>query len=92
MIEIIKPGCFAPKIFFICKTKEELKKVYFALAEHHKATCPDIENYVLSQKGCILYVRQTLMQWGVVSFFPNTPTKHNALLEKGYKLCQSTDL
>lgn len=91
-IELIKPGCFAPKLFFICKTKEELIKVYNALAKHHKATCADIENYILPKNGCILYIQQTLMQWGKVCFISNTPLKHNNLLERGYKLCHSQDL
>lgn len=82
----------AQKLFFICKSKDELIKVYNALEKHHQATCPDIENYVLSQKGCILYIRQTLMQWGNVCFMPNTPVKNNILLERGYKLCKSDDL
>lgn len=75
-------GKYPARAFVVCKTQEELDHALRSFVDMgHRSLIGD--GYEVG-KGKIVWIGQTLMQWGELKIFPNTESKRNLLRSRGY--------
>ena len=87
----VTPGAYPTKVYAQCKTKDEfINFVKHLYLNGHKVSF-DANTFEIPSKGIIVYLKGTLMTWGIVSMYPNTLSKRNKLRSWGYEEVPATE-
>ena len=77
-------GKFAKKIFIQILSNSDLVAAINYLEEQGHRSKIKTEGFEIPKKGIIVFISQTLMQWGKIKLQPNTEIKRNKLRALGY--------
>ena len=84
--EINKNGCFCHKVFRHCTELQDLIQTIEFLSLKNKNKIVQYNDIKMPKNGYIVFLRQTLMQWGYVDITPYTLGKYNKYIGNGYQL------
>ena len=84
--EINKNGCFSEKVFRHCTDLQDFIQTIEFLSQKNRNKIVQYKDIKMPKDGYIVYLRQTLMQWGDVDITKYSEERYNNFIRKGYKL------